>query len=133
MGRSGWLVGGLLWLAALGVRLLYIEQSQTSPFFDYPLVDAKTYTDAAERMGVQGHWDGGDAPFWQPPLYPYFLGLLYALFTPSYYLPRLVQAAISAFNCVLLYLLGRRLFSPGSGACGRRCRGTLRPFSFLHG
>ena len=75
MGRSGWLVGGLLWLAALGIRLLYVEQSQTSPFFDYPLVDAKTYADAAERMGVLGHWDGGDAPFWQPPLYPYFLGI----------------------------------------------------------
>ena len=133
MGRSGWLVGGLLWLAALGVRLLYIEQSQTSPFFDYPLVDAKTYTDAAERMGVQGHWDGGDAPFWQPPLYPYFLGFLYALFTPGYYLPRLVQAAISAFNCVLLYLLGRRLFSPSLGLAAAVAAALYGPLVFFAG
>ena len=133
MGRSGWLVGGLLWLAALGVRLLYIEQSQTSPFFDYPLVDAKTYADAAERMGVQGHWGGGDAPFWQPPLYPYFLGFLYALFTPTYYLPRLVQAAISACNCVLLYLLGRRLFSPGLGLAVAVAAALYGPLVFFSG
>ena len=133
MGRSGWLVGGLLWLAALGVRLLYIEQSQTSPFFDYPLVDAKTYTDAAERMGVQGHWDGGDAPFWQPPLYPYFLGFLYALFTPGYYLPRLVQAAISACNCVLLYLLGRRLFSHCLGLAAAIAAALYGPLVFFTG
>ena len=133
MGRSGWLVGGLLWLAALGVRLLYIEQSQTSPFFDYPLVDAKTYADAAERMAVQGRWDGGDAPFWQPPLYPYFLGLLYALFTPSYYLPRLIQAAISASNCVLLYLLGRRLFSPNLGLAAAVAAALYGPLVFFAG
>ena len=133
MGRSGWLVGGLLWLAALGVRLLYIEQSQTSPFFDYPLVDAKTYTDAAERMGVQGHWDGGDAPFWQPPLYPYFLGFLYALFTPGYYLPRLVQAAISACNCVLLYLLGCRLFSHCLGLAAAIAAALYGPLVFFTG
>ena len=133
MGRSGWLVGGLLWLAALAVRLLYIEQSQTSPFFDYPLVDAKTYTDAAERMGGQGHWDGGDAPFWQPPLYPYFLGFLYALFTPGYYLPRLVQAAISAFNCVLLYLLGRRLFSHRLGLAAAMAAALYGPLVFFAG
>ena len=128
---SLWLAGGLLWLLAFGGRLLYIDQSQTSPFFDYPLVDAKTYTDAAERMALEGRWDGREAPFWQPPLYPYFLGFLYALDAPGYYLPRLVQAIISALNCVLLYLLGRRLFSASLGLGAAIAAAFYGPFIFF--
>ena len=131
MGRSVWLAAGIVWLAALGARLLYIEQSQASPFFDYPLVDAKTYADAAERMAVDGRWDGGDAPFWQPPLYPYFLGLLYALDGPGHYLPRLVQAAIGALNCALIYLLGRRLFGPGPGLAAAAAAALYGPLVFF--
>ena len=62
----------LLWLVAFGVRWLYIEQSQSSPFFDFPLVDAKTYTNAAREMVASGNWSWDSQPFWQPPLYVYF-------------------------------------------------------------
>ena len=122
---------GLLGLVALGVRLLYIHQSQVSPFFDFPLVDAKTYTDAARQMAVEGNWGGDDFPFWQPPLYPYFLGLVFEVLGDGYYLPRLIQAALGALNCILIYSLGRRIFSLGLGFAAGILAALYGPFIFF--
>ena len=117
----------LVWGAAFALRLLYIFQSQRSPFYDFPLVDAKTYTQAAAAMAL-GHF--GDQPFWQPPLYPHFLGVLYALFEPSFTLPRLVQAALGATLCLLIFRLGR-VFSPTVGYLAAGLAACYGPFIFF--
>lgn len=117
----------LVWGAAFALRLLYIFQSQRSPFYDFPLVDAKTYTQAAAAMAL-GHF--GDQPFWQPPLYPHFLGALYALFEPSFTLPRLVQAALGATLCLLIFRLGR-VFSPAVGYLAAGLAACYGPFIFF--
>ena len=117
----------LVWGAAFALRLLYIFQSQRSPFYDFPLVDAKTYTQAAAAMAL-GHF--GDQPFWQPPLYPHFLAALYALFEPSFTLPRLVQAALGATLCLLIFRLGR-IFSPAVGYLAAGLAACYGPFIFF--
>ena len=117
----------LIWGAAFALRLLYIFQSQRSPFYDFPLVDAKTYTQAAAAMAL-GHF--GDQPFWQPPLYPHFLGALYALFEPSFTLPRLVQAALGATLCLLIFRLGR-VFAPAVGYLAAGLAACYGPFIFF--
>ncbi len=117
----------LVWGAAFALRLLYIFQSQRSPFYDFPLVDAKTYTQTAAAMAL-GHF--GDQPFWQPPLYPHFLGALYALFEPSFTLPRLVQAALGATLCLLIFRLGR-VFSPAVGYLAAGLAACYGPFIFF--
>ena len=117
----------LVWGAAFALRLLYIFQSQRSPFYDFPLVDAKTYTQAAAAMAL-GHF--GDQPFWQPPLYPHFLAALYALFEPSFTLPRLVQAALGATLCLLIFRLGR-VFSPAVGYLAAGLAACYGPFIFF--
>ncbi len=117
----------LIWGAAFALRLLYIIQSQRSPFYDFPLVDAKTYTQAAAAMAL-GHF--GDQPFWQPPLYPHFLGALYALFEPSFTLPRLVQAALGATLCLLIFRLGC-VFSPAVGYLAAGLAACYGPFIFF--
>ncbi|MDE2703959.1 MAG: tetratricopeptide repeat protein, partial [Gemmatimonadota bacterium] len=58
---------------------------------------------------------GRPAPFWQPPLYPVLLGGLFALAGDDLYLPRLIQAVIGALVCVLICLLGYRVFDAGIG------------------
>ena len=121
------LLVGLLGFIAFGLRCLYVYQSEASPFFDFPQVDAKTYTQAATRMAVDGHWLGDPTPFWQPPLYPYFLGLVFTLFGPDYYIARLVQAVLGSVNCVLIYFLGRRIFSSAVGFAAAGSRRHLRP------
>ena len=117
----------LVWGAAFALRLLYIFQSQRSPFYDFPLVDAKTYTQAAAAIAL-GHF--GDQPFWQPPLYPHFLGALYALFEPSFTLPRLVQAALGATLCLLIFRLGR-VFAPAVGYLAAGLAACYGPFIFF--
>ena len=130
MGQSARLV--VLWGAAFGLRLLYVLQSQQSPFYDFPLIDAKTYIHAAKAMEL-GHWHGGDQVFWQPPLYPYFLGVLYALFDPGFTLPRIVQAALGATNCLLIFWLGRRVFAPAVGWIAAVAAALYGPFIFFEG
>lgn len=131
MVRREWWVGSLIGAAAFGLRCLYIYQSDASPFFDFPQVDAKTYTEAASRMAVEGHWRGDATPFWQPPLYPYFLGLVFWIFGPDYYIPRLVQAALGTLNCVFIYLLGRRTFSGTLGLAAAGLAAIYGPFLFF--
>ncbi|MBM3280615.1 MAG: tetratricopeptide repeat protein [Candidatus Handelsmanbacteria bacterium] len=106
----------LLFAAALALRLFYLWEIADSPFFASPVVDAYTYSQQA-RLIAADHWfDYTPDPFWQPPLYPWFLGLL-CWGTGEHFLlaARLVQALGGALACLLVYWLGRRLFGPEVG------------------
>ena len=99
---------------ALAIRLAYLGGIDDSPFYDAPVVDARTYADAARELAA-GAWLGPQAPFWQPPLYPYFLGAVWALTGVDWTVPRVMQAFIGALTCVLLWRLGCRTLSPALG------------------
>ena len=130
--RREWPLLAGVWVAAFSLRCGYIYQSDASPFFDFPLVDAKTYTDTAARMAAAGFGAGADSPFWQAPLYPYFLGIIFKLFGPGYYVPRLVQAALGSISCVLIYLLGRQVFaSQGLALAASALAAVYAPFIFF--
>ena len=99
---------------ALSARLYYLHEIRASPLFTAPVVDARTYTEDA-RYFSDVSFAGRPAPFWQPPLYPVLLGVLFALAGDDLYLPRLIQAVIGALVCVLICLLGYRVFGAGIG------------------
>lgn len=54
-------------------------------------------------------------PFYQAPLYSYFLALIYKIGGHDYLIPRLLQSAIGAINCVMVALIGKRLFGGREG------------------
>ena len=54
---------------------------------------------------------GGKGFYSQSPLYPYFLALIYGLFGHSYFIVRIFQMLMGAGTCVLLYLIGNRIFN----------------------
>ncbi len=54
--------------------------------------------------------------FYQAPLYPYFLGVVYAIFGRDLLIVRVIQAAIGSASCVLLGLAAARLFSKRVGS-----------------
>ncbi|MBI2505863.1 MAG: tetratricopeptide repeat protein [Candidatus Latescibacteria bacterium] len=119
---------------ALGVRLLYLFEIDDSPLFRHPVVDAETYArQAAELAG--GNWLGrGEGPFWQPPLYPYFLGAIKTLFPGAFwYASRLIQGALGAFSCALVCGLGRRFFSPEVGLIAGLAAALYGPLIFYDG
>jgi tetratricopeptide (TPR) repeat protein len=103
----------LIFIVALGVRLVHVWQLQGTPFFDTLLGDANGYDKWAQRLAA-GDWIGSDV-FYQAPLYPYFLGVVYAIVGRDLLIVRIIQAAIGSASCVLLGLAAARLFSKRVG------------------
>ena len=122
----------LLAVSALSLRLLYLAQVADSPLFTHPIVDARTYVHTALSL-AQGHWAGDPEPFWQPPLFPYLLGVIFYLFGESYYLPRVLQAVAGTAVCLLVGSLGRRAFSPRIGWVAAAAAALYGPFLYFEG
>ena len=105
-------------LAALCLRLLYLWQINHAPFFDLRIGDGEAYHQWAKRIAA-GDWLG-QGVFYQAPLYPYLLGILYRLLDDSILTVRLLQALLGAVSCALLastgiFLFGRRGVLAGIG------------------
>ena len=94
---------------ALIVRLLHVYLLGRSPFFTALLGDARSYDEWGRRI-AGGEWIGRDV-FYQAPLYPYFLGVVYKVFGHSFWALRIIQSVIGAGSCALLGLAGYRFVS----------------------
>lgn len=102
--------GLLVWLLALAVRMIYLWQIHDSDLANVLLGDAVAYDAWARRLAA-GDWLGQEV-FYQAPLYPYFLGVLYFIGGTSLTWVRGVQIVLGATTCLLLALTGKRLFGP---------------------
>ena len=98
-----------IFAAALFVRLVHVWQIRRSPFFSLLMGDSHGYDEWARRI-AGGEWFGHEV-FYQAPLYPYVLGIIYAIAGRHLLLVRLVQAVIGSASCALLALAAARLFS----------------------
>ena len=94
---------------ALGLRVWHLLALRRSPFFDVLMGDSLGY-DAWARRIAAGDWMGGDV-FYQAPLYPYFLGILYAAGSDDLLIVRMAQAVVGSLACVLLALAAGRFLS----------------------
>ncbi len=102
-----------IFVLALLIRVIYLFQSQANPQFDTPLMDPGYHDEWAWQL-ARGVWEG-QGPFFRAPLYPLFLGLVYSLFGHDFIAPRLIQAILGSGSCVLIYLIGVRLFNTRTG------------------
>jgi tetratricopeptide (TPR) repeat protein len=74
----------------------------------------------------------GEGPFWQPPLYPYILGLVKLAFPESFfYVSRSLQALVGALSCLLVYLIGRRAFNSVIGTMAAVAAALYGPFIYF--
>jgi tetratricopeptide (TPR) repeat protein len=124
-------MAALVFCVALAVRLWHIRQMQDTPYFATLMGDARGY-DVWARDIAAGDWVG-DAVFYQAPLYPYFLGLLYTVFGRDLWTVRTVQALLGALGCVLLASAGRRFFSPTVGLTAGVLLALYAPAVFFDG
>jgi len=100
-----------IFVCALVVRLLYVLETKNSVLtHDHFFLDPHVHDLLALRIATQSFW--GDEAFFRAPLYPYFLGLLYSIFGHDYFIPRVVQAVIGSLSCILVFLIGKRIFAP---------------------
>ncbi len=103
----------VLFAVALAVRAAYLVEMSRQPFFHVLVGDGRTY-DLWARAIAGGDWIGKET-FYQAPLYPYFLGAVYAVAGRHLMLVRAIQAALGSGACVLLALAGRRFLGERAG------------------
>lgn len=103
----------VLFTAALFLRLVHIWQIRDLGFFDTPLSDAAVFVNRAHEIAA-GQWLG-PPDFVHAPLYAYLLGLGELILGWGWWWPRVAQAIGGATACVLLALLGTRLFNRRTG------------------
>ncbi len=94
---------------ALALRLLFVLGQRGDPLFDHPVLDEQRYVDAARALAAGRGAE--DRVFWQPPGVIYAFAAVFKTAGPGLLLPRLLQALLSTASCLLLFLIGRRLFT----------------------
>src|SRR5262245_49157210 len=85
---------------ALLVRVLHLRALDDTPLGEVLLGDALAYDAWARRLAA-GDWIGTEV-FYQAPLYPYVLGVLYAAIAPDPAIAQWAQAVGGALACVFL-------------------------------
>ena len=101
-----WFLAGLIVLS-LCIRFMYLLEIRGNPFFDHPRLDALFHDKWAESIAAGDIV--GEEVFFRAPVYPYFLGSLYAIFGHNYVVPRVAQLLLGTLSAVFLYFLTRRL------------------------
>lgn len=107
-GERAWIAWGGVAVLALAVRLIHLWAIRRSPLFDHLVGDGRAYDAWAQQIAA-GDWVGSGV-FYQAPLYPYVLAVIYACCGHDLVAVRVVQAVLGAAACVLLGSAGSRFF-----------------------
>jgi Flp pilus assembly protein TadD/4-amino-4-deoxy-L-arabinose transferase-like glycosyltransferase len=116
---------------ALAVRVLYLLESSDNPTFHTPISDAGTY-DRIARSLAAGRPMGGDF-FWQPVFYPAFLTAAHVASGSSVVFAKALQALLGGVTCVLVFLLGSRVFDRQAGILAALFTAVYAPLIFFEG
>lgn len=123
--------GVAIFLVALIVRLVHLRQMKDTLLFSVLMGDSKGYDDWARRIAA-GDWIGGEV-FYQAPLYPYFLAVVYAIAGHDLFVVRLIQALLGALACVALGYAAARLVSRSAGLVAGLMLALYAPAIFFDG
>lgn len=106
--RRDWLIAFVVIICAFLVRLIYLLQYRSCPYFFNETMDPGFH--AAWAKAIASGESFIDGPYFRAPLYPWFLGALFKILGDDLFTIRLVQMAIGSLSCGLVYLVGRQLF-----------------------
>lgn len=120
-----------IFAVSLVVRVVHLWQIRTASFFPLLMGDAQSYHAWAQELAA-GDWVGGEV-FYQAPIYPYFLGLVYTVFGEGPMVIRLCQAVLGSLACVFLAYAGWRLFSKQAGIVAGLMLAFYAPAIFFDG
>ena len=98
-----------IFVLALFIRLLYLNQIISTPIFHGLVVDAEKYDNFALKI-LAGNLTHKEFIYLNP-LYPFFLALIYLIFGHSHLSVVLTQAAIDSLSCMLIYYIAEKLFN----------------------
>ncbi|HXD32080.1 MAG TPA: tetratricopeptide repeat protein [Pyrinomonadaceae bacterium] len=126
---STWVI--LIGIAALLLRLIYLAEIHDSPLLAVLIGDARQYDLWAQDIAA-GHWLGSEV-FYQTPLYPYFLAVIFKIVGHNLFTVRLIQAVLGALSCLLLGSAARMFFSDRVGLIAASLLALYPPAIFFDG
>jgi tetratricopeptide (TPR) repeat protein len=120
-----------VFVTAAVLRLTHVWQMRDTLFFSVLMGDSRGYDAWAQQLAA-GDWIGRDV-FYQAPLYPYFLGAIYALFGRDLFVVRIIQALLGALSCVAVGYAATRLISARAGLAAGLMLALYPPAIFFDG
>ena len=118
-------------LAALLVRMIYLYEMSSSPYFGAPFLDELYHLDWAGDIAA-GKWLR-DEPFFRAPLYSCLLGIFIRIFGVNFYLIRFTQHLWGVCAVLAVYFLTRRVFSRREAIIAGILAALYAPFIFFEG
>jgi 4-amino-4-deoxy-L-arabinose transferase-like glycosyltransferase len=116
---------------AMFLRIIFITFYWTNK----PLtLDMKEYILLAKNVAQGKGFNYGEEEgmniehYSRPPLYPFFLAGIFSLFGSNLHAVRIIQALMGVINCVLIYLLARRIFNQYVGVIAAFISAIYLPF-----
>ena len=113
--RSRFFIILFIFILALAVRVVYLEQIKDDVLFNYSFADSGDYHLAGMELAGKIIPSGLSAKATRIPFYDNFLAGIYRTLGPDVYFAALVQSLLGAFSCCLIYLVGRNIFSSKTG------------------
>ncbi len=117
-----------VFVLALAVRMAYLYEILDNPFFRHLMLDESAYDRWARRIAAS-EWLGKEI-FYQDPLYPYFLGVIYSVIGRDFLWVRVIQLLIGSMTCALIYLMGASFFDHKTGMAAGVIAALYRPFFY---
>ena len=115
---------------ALALRLAHWAAVRRAPFVGAPVMDSWEY-DRWAREIAGGDWLGhGRGVFFQAPLYPYLLAILYKAVGPGLDAAYLAQIGLAVAGCYALYRAGRAMAGEQAGLAAAALAAVYGPFLF---
>ena len=105
-----WRDPALVVLVAVLFRAIAWWQLSRTPFFSSPVVDASTFDLWARAIADGTTFPGAAGVFFKPPLYPYLLASIYRLVGEEPAGVYVLQMIAGMAVCVLVWLIGRRVY-----------------------
>jgi len=112
--RRAWSAVAVICLAAYALRFAFVLQLKGTPFFN-ALAGEALFFDHWARAIASGQWLGLSSIYPAPPLVMYYLGAIYSLAGQNLAVVRLLGCVLEAANCLLIFVIGSRLFGRRAG------------------